>query len=66
MPIYTFFPCRPDGSSSTFEAFELDGDAEAQRRAAQLLAQHPSCAVMTVWQGDREVLGPPPVRAQSR
>jgi len=59
MPIYTFYPCRPDGSSSTFEAFELTNDLEAEERAARLREQHPSCAFVTVWQGDREVLGPP-------
>ena len=59
MPIYTFYPCRPDGSSTTFEAYELEDDSEALQRAVELLAQHPSCAFVTVWQGDREVLGPP-------
>jgi hypothetical protein len=57
MPLYTFYPCRPDGSSTTFEAFELADDDEAQRRAMELLAAHPTCAFATVWQGDREVLG---------
>jgi hypothetical protein len=59
MPIYTFYPCRPDGSSTTFEAFELDGDDAACGRAALLLEQHPSCAFVTVWRGDREVLPAP-------
>jgi hypothetical protein len=67
MPIYTFYPCRSDGSSTTFEAFELDGDDAAQARAALLLEQHPSCAFVTVWLGDREVLAAPdPVRAKGR
>jgi hypothetical protein len=66
MPVYTFYPCRADGSSTTFEAFEADGDAEAQRRAAELLQQHSSCAYVTIWQSDRLVLGPPaPVHAES-
>lgn len=59
MPIYTFYPCRPDGSSTTFEAFELDGDDAARGRAALLQEQHPSCAFVTVWRGDREVLPAP-------
>jgi hypothetical protein len=59
MPIYTFYPCRTDGSSTTFEAFELDGDAEALDRAGLLLRQHPSCDFVTVWHGDRKVLGIP-------
>lgn len=59
MPIYTFYPCRADGSSTTFEAFELDGDHAARERAAVLRAQHPSCAFVTVWRGDHEVLPAP-------
>lgn len=67
MPIYTFYPCRSDGSSTTFEAFELDGDDAARDRAALLVEQHPSCAFVTVWRGDREVLpAPDPVCAKSR
>ena len=30
MPIYTFYPCRPDGSSTTFEAYELEDDGEVE------------------------------------
>jgi hypothetical protein len=67
MPIYTFYPCRADGSSTTFEAFELDGDEEARERASVLLEQHSSCAFVTVWHGDREVIPvPAAVCAKSR
>jgi hypothetical protein len=59
MPIYTFYPCRQDGSAATFEALELASDREARDRAARLLEQHPSCAAMVVWQGDRRVLALP-------
>lgn len=55
MPIYTFYPCRTDGSSPTFEAFDLSGDDEALERARRLLDEH-ECAFVTVWQGDRQVL----------
>jgi hypothetical protein len=66
MPLYTFYPCRLDNSSTTFEAFELADDHQAQRRAVELLAAHPTCAFVTVWQADREVIGPPqPARAKS-
>lgn len=60
MPMYTFYPCRSDGSSSTFEALELDTDIQAKDHAPRLLRQHPTCAFVTVWRGDREVLAPPP------
>jgi hypothetical protein len=67
MPIYTFYPCRTDGSSPTFEAFDLFGDDEALARAGLLLAEHPTCAFVTVWQGDREVLTlPRAAQANSR
>jgi len=56
MPIYTFYPCQADGSSPTFEAFDLAGDDEALTRASLMLDEHHSCAFVTVWQGDREVL----------
>jgi hypothetical protein len=59
MPIYTFYPCRADGFSTTFEAYELDGDAEALDRAELLLRQHASCDFVTVWHGDRKVPGVP-------
>lgn len=55
MPIYTFYPCLSDGSSPTFEAFDLLGDDEALARASLMLDEH-DCAFVTVWQGDREVL----------
>ena len=53
MAVYTFYLCRPDGSAASFEAFELASDAEARRRAPQILAEHPSCAYVAVWDGDR-------------
>lgn len=59
MPIYTFYPCRRDGSSATFEAFELDGDDDARKHAAVLKQQHPTCAFVTVWRGDSQVVPPP-------
>lgn len=59
MPLYTFYPCLWDGSSTTFEALELDGDDDARERAAVLKQQHPSCAFVTVWRGDSQVIPPP-------
>ena len=56
MPIYTFYPCRTDGSSPTFEAFDLAGDDEVLGRANLMLDEHDSCAFVTVWQGDREAM----------
>lgn len=55
MALYTFYLCRPDGGAASFEAFELASDAQAQRRAPQLLAEHQSCAYVAIWDGDRPV-----------
>ena len=56
MAIYTFYLCNPDGSSTSFEAFELGGDKSAPERALKLLGEHPSCAYVAVWEGDRPIL----------
>ena len=55
MPVFTFYPCRPDGAAASFEAFELDSDDAARERALRMLERHPSCAYVVAWQGDRQV-----------
>ncbi|MCR5875527.1 hypothetical protein LRS10_15865 [Phenylobacterium sp. J426] len=55
MPVYTFHPCRPDGTSDTFLALDLRGDHEVEVMACDLLVQHPSCACIEVFQEDRRV-----------
>jgi hypothetical protein len=54
--MYTFYLCKEDGSAASFEAFELQGDAEVTPRAAAMLNQHPGCAFVNVWQGDRKAM----------
>lgn len=56
MAIYTFYLCKRDGRSISFEAFELGGDKSAPERALKLLGEHPSCAYVAVWQGDRPIM----------
>lgn len=56
MPLYTFHYCKPDGDSTSFEAFELPSDAEAAARALLTLEQHKSCAYVVVWHDERQVL----------
>ena len=56
MSMYTFFFCSPDGSSSSFEAFHLPCQSGVAELAAKLLDEHPSCAYVAVWEGDRPVL----------
>ena len=56
MAIYTFYLCNADGSSYSLEAFDLEADAAAIPRALQMLSEHPNCAYVAVWQGDRPVL----------
>jgi hypothetical protein len=56
MTIYTFYMCNPDGSANSLEAFDLGSDEMAEARAMVMLAQHQSCAYVSVFQGDRPVL----------
>lgn len=55
MPLFTFYPRRPDGSSTTFETFEEAGDAAALARAGHVLREHASAVQVVVWQGERRV-----------
>ena len=54
-PLFTFYPCLPDGSSSTFEMFEETDDTHALVRAQQVLREHSSATEVIVWQGERRV-----------
>ena len=56
MAIYTFYLCNLDGGSNSFEAFELGGDKSAPEHALKLLGEHPSCAYVAVWEGDRPIM----------
>lgn len=55
MPLFTFYPCRPDGSSTAFETLECADDAEALRRARRVLADHLSSVEVVIWHGERRV-----------
>jgi hypothetical protein len=55
MPLFTFYPCRRDGSSTTFESLEQPNDRAALRRAEQVLREHASAVEVVVWQGERRV-----------
>ncbi|HEX2814856.1 MAG TPA: hypothetical protein VHN39_00565 [Phenylobacterium sp.] len=56
MAMYTFYLCNLGGGSSSFESFNLGSDADAPARALKMLAEHPSCAYVAVWSGERPVL----------
>jgi hypothetical protein len=56
MPIFLFYPCKTDGSSETFVTQQLQSDAQAADWAAKVILDHPRCASVAVWQGDRPVL----------
>ncbi|THD61146.1 hypothetical protein [Phenylobacterium sp.] len=56
MAIYTFYLCNLGGGASSFEAFDLGSDAEAPARALQMLADHPTCTYVAVWDDARPVL----------
>jgi hypothetical protein len=53
VPLFTFYPCRRDGSSTAFETFEQPDDAAALVRARRVLAEHASAVEVVVWQGER-------------
>jgi hypothetical protein len=55
MPVYTFYPHRPDGSAVTFEAHELACDRTAIDRAHEVLKNYESSVVVAVWDGERHV-----------
>ena len=55
MPLFTFYPCRADGSSTAFETFECPNDTRALSIARRVLQEHLSSVEVVVWQGERRV-----------
>jgi len=55
MPLYTFYPCRADGTSTTFEVYDLVDDDAALARAKRVAQDHLSCDSVAVWCGSRRV-----------
>lgn len=55
MALFMFYPCRTDGSSTAFEAFDEPHDAAALARAERVLREHPSAVQVVVWQGERRI-----------
>lgn len=55
MALFTFYPCRPDGSSIGFEVHDCADDDTALTRGRKVLADHTSSVEVVVWQGERRV-----------
>ena len=55
MPLYTFYPCREDGTSTTFETFELADDEAARQRAGKIAREHESSSYVAIWCESRRV-----------
>jgi hypothetical protein len=55
LPLYTFYPCREDGTSATFETYDLPDDSAAFVRGHAVAEAHPSCTHVAIWCGDRKV-----------
>jgi hypothetical protein len=55
MPLFTFYPCLADGSSTAFETIECADEALALLRARRVLAEHPSSVEVVVWHNERRV-----------
>jgi hypothetical protein len=53
--LFTFFPRRPDGSASTFEAIGLPDEGAALARARRVLDEHPSSVEVTVWRDEDNI-----------
>jgi hypothetical protein len=63
MPMYIFYPCLEDGSATSFEAYELEGDAAAREQGEIVLDGHASATHVMVW---RDGLALPPIRRDPR
>ena len=55
MPLFTFYPCRADGSSTAFQTLECPDDEQALLFAHRVLEEHQSSVEVVVWQGERQV-----------
>jgi hypothetical protein len=55
MSLFTFYPCRADGSSTAFESFELPNAAAAMVRARRVLEEHASAVQVVIWSSERRV-----------
>lgn len=55
MSLFTFYPCRADGSSVAFQTQECAEDAQALIFARRVLDEHQSSVEVVVWQGERRV-----------
>lgn len=55
MALYTFYPCKPDGTSDTFTCLDLQDDGEACLRALQVLDDHGGSSEVVVFAGARRV-----------
>ena len=55
MPMFTFYPCRADGSSIAFDVFDCVDDVTALGAAERVLSEHRSSVEVVVWQGERRV-----------
>lgn len=55
MPIFAFYPIRPDGSSLSFELVEFASEVEAMRHGEDVCHEHASCDHVVVWQDDQVI-----------
>lgn len=56
MPMYIFHLRASDDGPTGLRAFDLAHDAEAFRKAGDLLDDHQSCDHVEVWDGERPVV----------
>ena len=56
MALYTFNLFSSGGAAMTLDMAELPDDGATFARASALLEAHPSCDLVEVWEGEREVV----------
>jgi len=55
MPLYIFYPYRPDGCAATWLSAELEGDETAVAYGQGILAAHSSAISVSIFQGERKL-----------
>lgn len=65
MPLYTFYPLRPDGSSLMFASHDLSDDVAALGRVSEILREHGSATSVVIWCGERLVRQEEPRSAEA-
>ena len=53
--VFTFYPCRQDGSSIAFDVMDLADESTARAYALKVLGRHDSAVEVVIWAGEHRV-----------